>query len=319
LDLLGDWLSNNFKLEPSSLPDRYQDLVRQCHKARKASLLSPLQLLSGQDQSRYHQFEQLFKLLCKIGKHVTVCRKLIDAVVLLPQDFSSDFLVQTVESSRLQAFPLLPKEATVENTATRMLQTPEEKAELMNRLGNIWDPGELLRLLQNEVKSKTRVHAELLLVDHFEKSGGYFLGGRDKYIGCSKPACYLCYAYIRHHPGRYALPSSHQKLYIGWRMPDVFSREHHSLERFSINEKILIKLIEEVRSDLNIEIGSHAPRIPYRPDSTIGITSSDEVSIFDGVDELLSNFDRLDISTTKLDEYETDSTDSDDEGGVRLI
>jgi hypothetical protein len=292
--------------------------VRLCHAARKGSLFSPLQMLSGQDQSRYQQFEQLHKLLYKLGKHVTICHKLIDAVVLLPQDFGPGFQVRTVNSSRLQAFPIPSKETKVEAIAGRMFRTPEEKAQFMNKLSAIWDTEELLSQPQDEIKTKTKVHAELLLVNHFERAGGSFLGGRDKYIGCSKPACYLCYAYIRQHPGLYTLPASHQKLYISWRMPDIFESEPHCHERLIINEEILMRMITEVRWSLTTEIASRGPRFPFHPDSTAGITSSGRLSIFGKGDEMLSNFDRLDISTRSM-EIETNDTDSEDEGGVRLI
>jgi hypothetical protein len=250
-----------------------QHLVRECHKIRKGPLLGRLKLFTGQGQTRRHEFEQLYKLLCKLGKHVTISRKLIDSAVLLPQDFNQGFIIKAVPSSNFKKLPLLAKETTVESTAGRMFSNSEDKDRFLNRLESVWNSDELSTWLRKEITTKTRVHAELLLVNHFDKQGCTFLDGSDKYIGCSKPACYLCYAYISSHPGRYALPPSHQKLYVAWRVPDVYSGEAQSHERSLVQENVLLKIIDWVRRDLTTEIESREPRRPYHADSTAGITS----------------------------------------------
>jgi hypothetical protein len=171
-----------------------------------------LKLFTGQGQTRFQEFEQLYKLLCKLAKHVTLFRRLIEAAVLLPQDLGQDFTVKTIPTFGLQKLPLSPKEANVESTVGQMFSSSEEQNKFLVRLRSVWDAHELSTRLQEQITTKTRVHAELLLVNYFDKYGCTFLDGNDRYIGCSKPACYLCYAYIVSHPGRYALPASHQKL-----------------------------------------------------------------------------------------------------------
>ena len=54
-----------------------------------------------------------------------------------------------------------------------------------------------------------RVHAELVVLDHFHTQELVFAEG-DKYIGCSKQAC-CCYHYICAHPGKFVHPASHNK------------------------------------------------------------------------------------------------------------
>jgi hypothetical protein len=317
------WLDTHFGPRQLDEQSDLQLLVRECHRARKVLLFDPLSILSGQDQSRYPKFERLFKLLCKLGKHVTVCRKIFDAVVLLPQDFSLGFVptVEIVSPSELRNLPLMPKEATVESTANRMFSASkeDEKEKFVARVKATSSSEELSRLLYNQIKSKTRVHAELLLVDRFEQTKANFLGSGEKYIGCSKPACYLCFAYIRHHPAQYATPSSHQKLYIGWRMPDIFSDEPHSGKRSINQEQTLLKMIEEVRKDLQTEIDSRQPRIPYHADSTAGITSSGIVTIVDTTDGSEPIIELPDVSTSEQDQLVFDYFDSDEDGGVPLF
>jgi hypothetical protein len=247
--------------------------VRECHAARTNSILEILNPFTGQGQTRHPDFEQLYKLLCKLGKHVTVSRKLIESAVALPQDFNQGFLIKTVPSSKQQQLPLPTKKVTVEATAGRMFPTSETRDRFLDRLHAIWNAQEVSDLLQREVPTKTRVHAELLLLNHFDEQGCNFLDGSDKYIGCSKPACYLCYLFISEHPGRYTLPPSHQKLYVAWRFPDIYSNEARSHERLSVQKAVLMNMTKKVRQDLTTDIESRELRRPYHADSTAGVTS----------------------------------------------
>jgi hypothetical protein len=133
---------------------------------------------------------------------------------------------------------------------------------------------ELSNRQQELILTKTRVHAEVLLVDHIENYGCNFIDGDDRYIGCSKPACYLCYAHLLSHPGRYAPPASHQTLYIGWRLPDIYSDEPKPQERLQRQEELLRSLIPQVSKDLSTEIESRSPPRPYHADSTAGATTT---------------------------------------------
>lgn len=184
------------------------------------------------------------------------------------------FRIETLPSSKEQPLPLTSNEATIESTIHRMFSSSEEQSKFMARLKFIWDPFELSQLLQRQHKTKTRVHAELLLVDHFDRHGRNFLDGNDKYIGCSKPACYLCHAYITSHPRRYTVPPSHQKLYVGWRPPDIVSKNPACAARHKSQERIMMKLIDWVRKDIATDIESRTSRHPYHADSTVGMTST---------------------------------------------
>jgi hypothetical protein len=42
----------------------------------------------------------------------------------------------------------------------------------------------------------------------------------DRYVGCSKPACYFCYNWLSNHKHNYALPATHHKIIPGCRGPD---------------------------------------------------------------------------------------------------
>ncbi|KAF1829577.1 hypothetical protein BDW02DRAFT_592514 [Decorospora gaudefroyi] len=66
----------------------------------------------------------------------------------------------------------------------------------------------------------TRVHAELQIADTFSRAQDIKFVDNDKYIGCSKPACYFCYTWLCNHKHRYVEPATHYKVIPGCRGPD---------------------------------------------------------------------------------------------------
>jgi hypothetical protein len=42
----------------------------------------------------------------------------------------------------------------------------------------------------------------------------------DRYIGCSKSACYFCHSWLSNHRHRYVPPATHHKIISGCRGPD---------------------------------------------------------------------------------------------------
>ena len=132
-----------------------QALVRECYGQRRSPSFEALGRCAGQGESRRLEFEQLYKLLCKLGKHVHVAKKLIEAAVFLPQDLAEGFQIETLPASKEQKLPLKSKEATVENTLGRMYSNPEERETFMARLKFIWETFEIVRAL-----NKTAYHED---------------------------------------------------------------------------------------------------------------------------------------------------------------
>jgi hypothetical protein len=69
-------------------------------------------------------------------------------------------------------------------------------------------------------KIVTRVHAELQIADTFSRSRDMEFVDSDRYIGCSKAACYFCYNWLFSHKHGYVLPATHYKIIPGCRGPD---------------------------------------------------------------------------------------------------
>jgi hypothetical protein len=274
---LQNWIELHFLENTQEILEgqRLEDIVLECHGVRSSPPLTTLIPFAGQGQSRAHEFEQLYKLLCKLGKHVTVTNKLVHAAVNLPQDFVDGFRIEVLPASRPKRIPLLPQEATFSSTVGRMFSQREDQARFLSRLESIYGTDGFTEYLQRRARNvRTRVHAELLLMDHFDRNGGPFLDGNDKYIGCSKPACYLCYAYINSHPRQYSLPASHQKIYVSWRLPDVYADDPRKDGLLDRQKTILLDMIEVVRRDLVFDVENRTSRLPFHADSTAGMTTT---------------------------------------------
>lgn len=272
---LCDWLERTF-VSLEDVVHQPRDLLRlvlECYTQRKSLLFEPLQLFSGQGGQRASDFARLFLLLCKLGKHITITRKVVEATVHLCDDFRERIVVETVPSSPERTFPLLAKEGTVESILGRAFSSRVESDRFKVRLQSLWNADEIEAVLSKGRPSKTKVHAELLLADHFHRKNLQFLDGHDRYIGCSKPACYLCDAYLRNHPAAFAVPRSHQKIYVAWRCPDVPEGGPDAYRLHQEQETMWLELIKWVRKDLKKEVESRAPRAAIPPDSTAGVTS----------------------------------------------
>ena len=248
--------------------------MRSCYKNRPNLGFATLERLATRGERPRLEAEELLHLLYKLGKHIHITNRLIEAAVSLSQDFGEDVTVRTLPSSTERAIPFTPEQATIENTIHRMFSRSEDQDEFLARLKSIWEPSKLTEVLREQHTIKTRVHAELLLIDHFDKYNFSFLDDNDKYVGCSKSACYLCHAYIERHPRRYTIPPSHQKLYVGWRVPDISPQDPAA--RHQDREQILRDLIGLVRKDITTDIVSRTSRLPYHADSTVGMTSTAE-------------------------------------------
>ncbi|KAF5701033.1 OTT 1508-like deaminase [Fusarium mundagurra] len=92
---------------------------------------------------------------------------------------------------------------------------------------------------------QTRVHAELQIGDYFSRRNLDFVDG-DKYIGCSKPACYFCYIWLISHNHHYVQPATHSKIIPGCRGPD----NHINESGVAILKEMYTKMTLRVGQDI---------------------------------------------------------------------
>lgn len=212
---LYDWL---LELEGSlSVPN---ELLRFCHNERYTMHQFCNNYKDNKNLDRVTRIIHVVKQISRIMVFVKAC---VQACHEFPELFQS-YTISKIPSSRGSTAPLTVGTLTVRGIVERILQVPAgtrlpdyeiaikklEAKNLRTKLGDGWSP---------------IVHAEILIADHFHKTGLDFFEN-DRYIACSKAACYCCYYFLRqlsHHPGQFVEPGCHYNAYIRWRLPDIDS------------------------------------------------------------------------------------------------
>lgn len=257
-------------LEESDMPD----LAINCYVAHTNKTFAILRHHSNQGNERRLDYERLYKLLGKLGKHIWLFKRMIHAIDALRRDFREGFLVKPISAStgKPSSFPNL-NEKSMKKVVVRVFNKEHERDEFYHHLSRFYDKDKLSGRLQQCKKAGLRVHAEILLIDYFDRTDVTFLNNDDKYIGCSKPACYLCYHYIRKHPANYTLPSTHQKLYYAWCLPTVRANDRNCTDKIARHKRFLTEITANLRSDLRNEVMRQVAPRNYHADSTAGASS----------------------------------------------
>ncbi|GAB7351725.1 hypothetical protein MBLNU459_g2312t1 [Dothideomycetes sp. NU459] len=293
--ILIDWLA---KFQPT---DSHYTVCEEAYAQRNAPQMYELSehvSCTGSRPTEDHvaqTFRDIRHYIGRLGYHFRAARTLVDAAFAMPCLFVG-FVVKTPDVPRVPATPVPFDDSTnLKDIVVRML--PKEEVEKKNHyqecLALMDQKFELEKSFIRNYKSKTllpRVHAELLLLEHFYENEWRFVAD-DKFIGCSKPACYCCALYINHHPGQFEMPSSHEKIYLNWRTPEETARtapQHH--------QRILNLIIADIRKDALSQINKQDIRRHWYTDSTTGITAPARMV------PVLTRIDQQDSETSRAEE-----------------
>ncbi|KIJ93039.1 hypothetical protein K443DRAFT_413658 [Laccaria amethystina LaAM-08-1] len=164
---------------------------------------------------------------------------------------------------------------TLDGIAVRMLPANDKRLpDIQDALKSMDEKFEIFRNLKDSYEDdnfRPRVQAELILLEHLYVHEYQFVDG-DKYIGCSKPACYCCYLYICAHPGGFVKPPSHNKNYTNWSPPEI--DPVGSVDPAKHRRDMLNSMCKEIREDVLKQIQEQRPQRDAHHDSTTGITIS---------------------------------------------
>ena len=119
-------------------------------------------------------------------------------------------------------------------------------------------------------KFKLRIHVEIILLDLFHRQKLRFWDGI-RYIGVSKPTCFLCYQYFRAHSLQIQTSSCSNNLYIQWQ--SLYVQKNLSM-LIKEQENILNTMIREIRLFVLNKIVSEYQRIKAHSDSTTRLRTS---------------------------------------------
>jgi hypothetical protein len=229
----------------------------------------------GISESKRQAFSLVRHFIGRLGSHGKAARILAAAAWRMP-DLFDNFFIKTRPSAKPPSLPPpIDHLTTLDGIIKRMLSKDstevkqyQEALAFMDMKFNILD--RLLAIYKDKA-FKPRVHAELILLEFFQVNRLPFVDD-DRFIGCSKPACYCCYHYISAHPGGFVRPPSHGVRYLNWRPPDVPDTMNDSEKKHQ--RDVLNQMITQIRLDVLRQIEQRRGPSKWRPDSTTGITYS---------------------------------------------
>ncbi|KAE9380971.1 hypothetical protein N431DRAFT_363089, partial [Stipitochalara longipes BDJ] len=227
----------------------------------------------GESESRRQAFLLTRHYIGRLGSHLKAARILTTAGWRMPKLFET-FTIRTRPSPKP---PILPPPTdqltTLNGIIKRMISNDlEETLRYQEALAAMDAKFHILNRLRAKFQDRDfmpRVHAELNLLEYFHIKRLPFVDD-DRFIGCSKPACYCCYHYISHHPGGFVRPSSHGIRYLNWRAPDLI--DETNVQEKNHQRDVLNKVIAQIRLDALRQIDQRRGPSPWHPDSTTGIT-----------------------------------------------
>ncbi|GAB1198436.1 hypothetical protein APSETT444_007755 [Aspergillus pseudonomiae] len=262
------WVQGTFPKDGEKVQqENMVNLARKCHEERKrvGGVFDMLKDASTQGIMSPEMYDQLRNLLHKVGKHITLCRKLIDARKSLSEDFKYGAVVKPIKVSKRRP-DTAEWDYSFDSITNRIFRTESEKQAFYHHVNQFYDRDTASEKLQTYANSpRFQVHAEIQLISYFDTNGSPLLEEGNPYIGCSKPACYLCYKYITDHPRQWFQPPSHKKLYYSWSLPKPHGKENR--------EEFLATTTEVLQRQLREDIAKKRGQRSVCDDSTAGVTS----------------------------------------------
>jgi hypothetical protein len=206
---------------PSSLTvEAYVDL---CHDMRVAELNH----IKKYSAATTDEFAKLAHYIWRLGATRSAADTVVEAMITVPslRRISSDIrrvttpetIDKTVHSSCISPHEVLY--GAIEDSKT---SNPLQCEHAFKRLLEL-DPPTTRPIKKKMAAGEriiTRVHAELQIADTYSRLQDMKFVDDDKYIGCSKPACYFCYLWLCNHKHYYVPPATHYKIISGCRGPD---------------------------------------------------------------------------------------------------
>lgn len=263
------WFQKNFYRNGAPLTQEHmRPLAKECFNASQSKLFDPPGRFIYHGHEHAAHFEKFYKQLRKLSRTIDMTSQLFESAISLRQDLANDLAVQSIPSSPHLPIPLLPRKLTIEGIAGRIFSDPSKMDGFRQKLEVIAPPG-LTQALKHYSKTVlTEVHPELLVVNYFDTLlDGGFIDEGDKYIGCTKPGCYLCRLFISYHPARYSMISSSSRICLNWRLPDISHEECNAMARAENQKYVLRKLINTIRIQLEEKVDNQWALQPHCTES----------------------------------------------------
>lgn len=277
-----------------SLVEDPSTLCRRAYEERRSDLMKELDAKSQSpmyqnvNSGRQSCFSEARHYIGRLADHIRVPQRLVDA---LPQ--ANDLLVRFGHVEQVPPFqsvkaPERDGQTHLQGICKRMcsgadmdrfeamlqkLEFLDTKFQVMKRILECYD----------DPNFKPRVHAEIQVLEHFYNRNLQWADG-DRFVGCSKDACYCCHLYFRYHPAGPVVPPSHQNVWPSWGPPLLKNGARDP--NYFHQRDILNSMVREIRKDAFQQIDELRNPMQQHPDSLTAITSTaanpaDEETLFD--------------------------------------
>jgi hypothetical protein len=182
--------------------------------------------LKSCSKSASDAFAQLAHFIWRLGATLSAVNRVVEAMMIVPSLRRISHIRRVsapdIIEKMLHASLVSPQEVLYDVIEDSKNVNPLQCEHAFKRLYELDRPVD--RPVKTEMVARkevvTRVHAELQIADTFSRSKDKEFVANDKYIGCSKPACYFCYLWLCNHKHDYVPPATHYKIIPGCRGPD---------------------------------------------------------------------------------------------------
>ncbi|KAH8710108.1 hypothetical protein GQ44DRAFT_830486 [Phaeosphaeriaceae sp. PMI808] len=256
------------------------DLCQYAYQVRKSTFMRTLAKLSTEPgyksnkQAIHHTFGLVRHYIGRLGHHIRAVNVLLSCMSRL-SGLLHEFEVRSIPALPNSVIPPADGMTRLESIIIRMLPAQSPDLDRYQRALAEMDVKHQLsrRFLENYTKPdlKPCVHAEIRVLEQFYASNLHF-ADNDPFIACSKPACFCCLLYFRNHPGRLVEPTSHRKVYLNWRPPNL--NTHNKTISENHQRDILNAMIKDIRKEALQLIWEKTAPQAWHPDSLTGITES---------------------------------------------
>ncbi|KAK6513603.1 hypothetical protein TWF506_008040 [Arthrobotrys conoides] len=271
--------ANSLKIWLTSLCNRsleLRTLSQLCYDARALGRLSAITRKVEETKQRRNSsdgghYSEARHLIGRLGSHIKAVKVLVEVGRHYPQLFQNVSVQFATADQKFTAPPYRSK-TSINEIINRMVSSNEPvlREFYQKEIGHL-DKTFGLELQKRidetykDPKFRLRVHAEIILHDLFARENLQFLDGA-RYIGVSKPSCFLCYRYLQAHRIRVQTSGCSNNLYLQWQPPYVYDES-----LLGEQEAVLIKMNQEIRKFVLDTIVPNYQGHRSHPDSTTGI------------------------------------------------
>jgi hypothetical protein len=193
------------------------------------------------------------------------------------QNILEEFTVSAIEPTVCIQRPVADSRTNLDSIMARMLERDSPQlGEYQAALRDMDAKFHLTpRILQkyDDANFIPQIHAEIRVLEHFYSHKlNYY--NNDRYIGCSKGACYCCHLYFQHHPARCVMPQTSRNIYLNWGLAVVSGEKNEENHQYVLQRDIINNMVKTIRRDAMEQIIERAPAPKRHPDTLTGITES---------------------------------------------